>query len=68
MGIDKRMGDWATSPPIVTRPVGQDPDEIDLDDVPEDERQMYLDARDRKARRLAAERTRQAADASDEST
>lgn len=54
-GFGQRLGDWAEHPPIVDRSPLPDIDDIDLSDIDEDERQIYLDARERKAKRLAQE-------------
>lgn len=63
MGIDERIGDWSTSLPRIYTPVRQDPDDIDLEGLDDDERQLILDARERKAKRLAQERAEQDRDA-----
>lgn len=59
MSIKDRIGDWSTSLPRVYTPVRQDPDTIDLDGLDDEERQLILDARERKAARLAAEQAQQ---------
>lgn len=66
MGLEERIGDWRTAPPIVTRPERPDPDTISLNGLDDEEREIILDARARKACRLAREEIRRATDAANE--
>lgn len=55
MGIDERISDWRDGLVTIDRTPPPDPDTIDLDGLDDEERQLILDARERKAKRLAQE-------------
>ncbi len=59
MSIEDRIGDWNRSLPEVYTPVRQDPDDIPLDGLSDQMRRIVLNARERKAARIAAEHLQQ---------